>query len=59
MSRTHEIAITDEAGRVVRFRVQINESAATVACWEVESGNGGTISVSQLFARCVQETASQ
>ena len=58
MSRVHTIPMKDEEGRTVVFSVQVDEKAGRISCW-YEGSEGGSISLPQLFAACVKETASR
>ena len=58
MSRAHEITIHDEAVGAVHFRVQIDPDKGLVSCWNLESGDGGTIHVTRLHFECCKATAA-
>jgi hypothetical protein len=48
----YELSVTDEAGRMVLYRVQIDSRG--VACW-TDTSDGGRLSPNELFSACLMK----
>jgi hypothetical protein len=57
MIRVFDFRVMDEQGRPVNFRVQVSTDQNKIACWNIESGNGGTVSIMELFQYCCLKQA--
>lgn len=55
--QVHEIDVRDSENRTVSFRVQVGPGAK-VSCWTTDAP-GGSITVTQLFALCAQQSAKE
>lgn len=56
LAQSFAIEVPDEAGRVVNFRVQV--TATRVSCW-TDLHDGGSLTIPELFAHCVQAKARE
>lgn len=56
LAQSFAIEVPDEAGRVVQFRVQV--TATKVSAW-TDTHEGGSLTIPELFALCVQAKARE